>query len=247
MIIVRKPSPEEWEDALANAGVTLMEEYGIEKDTVNILLHYIGIHAKDITAYAAYEDEEWQGLMVCDANKHQIYLTSGKTLDAAKSLLEALCNDTLEYRILVSSPSKQVPFYESLGFEAEGEAVSYGTGSTVPMEYILAKRYLGQKVHVTVEATYGSFHPQFADTQYPCNYGYVEEILKESGEYVNAYVYGINEPIDTFQGVIIAVIYRKETDQPIVVVSKETTYNRQDVINTVGEIEQYYQTKMIWL
>ena len=115
------------------------------------------------------------------------------------------------------------------------------------MEYLLGKEYLGKTVTVTVDRPYGSFHPHYPDTQYPCNYGYVEDVLAADGEYQDAYIVGVYEPVETFTGVVTAIIYRRNDSEAKWVVTRTADYDRAEVIDAVGEIEQYFETRIIWL
>ena len=68
---------------------------------------------------------------------------------------------------------------------------------------------IGTIVTVTVDRPSGSYHPEHKDMYYPLNYGYVEGIVAPDGEEQDAYILGVNEPVDKFTGRIIAVVHRK--------------------------------------
>ena len=48
---------------------------------------------------------------------------------------------------------------------------------------------------VIVDRPMGSVHPQYPDTTYPVNYGYVEGILAPDGEEQDAYSLGVAHPV----------------------------------------------------
>ena len=150
-------------------------------------------------------------------------------------------------RVTVNAAESACGFYTKLGFRQNGEPDIREDIVSVPMEYLMQEEYLGKTVTVTVEHTCGSFHPFYADTQYECNYGYVEEILAEKGEFQEAYIYGPEEPLDRFTGMVIAVIYRRDDPVTRWVVAKDRNYTQEEVINTIAFQEQYFDTQIDWL
>ena len=65
------------------------------------------------------------------------------------------------------------------------------------------------RLKITVDRPLGSFHPDHEDLYYPVNYGYAEGIIAPDGEEQDVYILGVNEPLEVFDGRIIAVIKRK--------------------------------------
>ncbi|MBQ2771027.1 MAG: inorganic pyrophosphatase, partial [Clostridia bacterium] len=59
---------------------------------------------------------------------------------------------------------------------------------------------IGRIVTVTVDRPLGSFHPKHPDIYYPVNYGYIEGIMAPDGEEQDAYILGVNVPVDKFIG-----------------------------------------------
>ena len=72
----------------------------------------------------------------------------------------------------------------------------------------------------------------------PVNVGYVNEAEFLDDAFQDAYIYGLEEPIEEYRGTVIAIIYRKD-GSTVFVVSKKTSFDQKDVINTIGELEQY--------
>ncbi len=66
---------------------------------------------------------------------------------------------------------------------------------------------LGRIVAVTVDRPMGSFHPKHKDIYYPINYGYIEGIIAPDGEEQDAYILGVDKPVDKFTGKVIAIIH----------------------------------------
>ncbi len=67
---------------------------------------------------------------------------------------------------------------------------------------------LGKIVKVTVDRPMGTYHPKHKDIYYPINYGYIEGIMASDGEEQDAYILGVNQPVEEFTGKVIAIIHR---------------------------------------
>lgn len=97
-------------------------------------------------------------------------------------------------------------------------------------------------VTVKIDRPLGSYHPKHKDLYYPINYGYVEGIIAGDGEEQDAYILGINEPLETFTGNIIAVIHRINDNENKWVLAKENTnYTVQEIEKQVQFQEKYFE------
>lgn len=97
-------------------------------------------------------------------------------------------------------------------------------------------------VTVKIDRPLGSYHPKHKDLYYPINYGYVEGVIAGDGEEQDAYILGINEPLETFTGNIIAVIHRINDNETKWVVAKENTnYTVQEIEKQVQFQEKYFE------
>ena len=63
---------------------------------------------------------------------------------------------------------------------------------------------IGKTVTVTVDRPLGTFHPKHPDIFYPVNYGYIEGIFAGDGEEQDAYILGVEAPVEKFTGRITA-------------------------------------------
>lgn len=75
------------------------------------------------------------------------------------------------------------------------------------------KSIIGKEITVTVDRPLGSRHPEHRDMIYKLNYGYVNGITGGDGEFQDAYIMGIDTPVESFCGVVIAVIHRLNDDE----------------------------------
>ena len=61
---------------------------------------------------------------------------------------------------------------------------------------------IGNKVIVKVDRPMGSYHPEHKDMYYPINYGYIEGIIAPDGEEQDAYILGVDGPVEEFSGAV---------------------------------------------
>ena len=64
--------------------------------------------------------------------------------------------------------------------------------------------FLNKIVNVKIDRPLGSKHPKHYFT-YSVNYGYIPNTVSGYGEELDAYVLGVFEPLETFEGKVIAV------------------------------------------
>ena len=63
-------------------------------------------------------------------------------------------------------------------------------------------------VTVVVDRPLGSRHPEYPELIYPVNYGFIPGFMAPDGEEQDAYILGVDEPLETFTGRLVAVIHR---------------------------------------
>lgn len=108
-----------------------------------------------------------------------------------------------------------------------------------------AMNIIGQTVTVTVDRPLGSFHPQHRDMYYPVNYGYVRGITAPDGEEQDAYILGVNEPVDEFTGKVIAVIHRyDDVEEKWVVAPEGMSFTEEDIRDAVYFQEKYFKSEI---
>lgn len=100
---------------------------------------------------------------------------------------------------------------------------------------------LGKTVRVIVDRPIGSHHPKHEDLVYEVNYGYVPGVVGGDGEEQDAYILGVDEPIDEFYGVVIAVIHRRNDNEEKWVVAREgACFTEEEIMMKVGFQEKYF-------
>ena len=99
---------------------------------------------------------------------------------------------------------------------------------------------IGKKVSVIVDRPIGSSHPNHKDMIYPVNYGYIRGIKAGDGEWQDCYVLGENKPIKRFNGLVIAIIHRKNDAEDKWVVAKEgKSITNEQILQKIDFQEQY--------
>ena len=105
---------------------------------------------------------------------------------------------------------------------------------------------IGDIVKVIVDRPLGSQHPQYKETYYPINYGYVEGIIAPDGEEQDAYILGVDKAIDKFTGKVIAVVYRiDDVEEKWVVAPENMTFTKEEISKQIYFQEQYFNTRLI--
>lgn len=104
---------------------------------------------------------------------------------------------------------------------------------------------LGKIVKVTVDRPLGSYHPEHKDMYYPVNYGYIEGIIAPDGEEQDAYILGVNIPVEEFTGKIIAVIHRNnDVEEKWVVAPENVFFTKEEIFELVKFQEQYFESEI---
>ena len=105
---------------------------------------------------------------------------------------------------------------------------------------------LGRIVTVIVDRPLGSCHPKHPDIRYPINYGYIPGIPAPDGEEQDAYILGIETPVDRFTGRVTAVIHRlDDVEDKWVVTPEGTSFTQEQIEAAVRFQEQYFQSGVI--
>ena len=114
--------------------------------------------------------------------------------------------------------------------------------------YILknSERMKRMKVTVTIDRPLGSVHPSHPDIVYTVNYGYVEGIIAPDGEEQDVYVLGVDKPVKTFTGRIIAVIHRNDDiEEKWVAAPDGVSLTPDRIMEKVSFVEKYFDSHVI--
>lgn len=105
---------------------------------------------------------------------------------------------------------------------------------------------LGRIVAVTVDRPMGSYHPKHKDIYYPINYGYIDGIMAPDGEEQDAYILGVDKPVEKFTGKVIAIIHRlDDIEDKWVVCPENMNFSNEEIAEKVMFQERYFNTEII--
>ncbi len=129
------------------------------------------------------------------------------------------------------------------GFQWHPERIDTPVSMHICASFISACGDAGKRRRVTVkiDRPLGSTHPSHPDIVYGLNYGYLPGVIGGDGEDQDAYVIGVSEPIDEFEGELVAVIHRENDNESKWVVAPEGyTPTPEEIREAVSFQEKYY-------
>ncbi len=105
---------------------------------------------------------------------------------------------------------------------------------------------IGRKVHVMIDRPAGSCHPVHHDIYYPINYGYIEDVIAPDGAGQDVYVLGTEEPLEVFDGVVIAVFHRTDDIEDKWIVAPEgVDFSDEEILRSIRFAEQFFEGYLI--
>lgn len=109
-----------------------------------------------------------------------------------------------------------------------------------------AANFLGKTVHVKIDRPLNSKHPKHGFV-YEINYGFIPDTKAPDGEEIDAYVLGIDEPIEEFSGKCIAVIHRSnDNDDKLVVVPENfKEISDEEILKLVNFQEKWFKSTVV--
>ncbi len=104
---------------------------------------------------------------------------------------------------------------------------------------------IGRAVHCTMDRPLGSAHPRFPELIYPVNYGYVDGVFAGDGAEQDVYVMGVNEPLEHFDGRVIAVYHRLNDNEDKWIVAPEgKTFTAEEILPRIEFQERFYDGEL---
>ncbi len=111
------------------------------------------------------------------------------------------------------------------------------------MDY--SKKYLNQIVQVKMDRPLGTKHPKHGFV-YCLNYGFIPNTIAPDGEELDAYVLGVFDPIDEFEGECIAIVHRtNDDDDKLVVVPKGQNYTDEQIKGLTEFQERFFKSEIV--
>lgn len=106
--------------------------------------------------------------------------------------------------------------------------------------------YLGKTAQVLIERPIGSNHPKYG-FKYEVNYGHIPDTLAPDGEEIDAYVLGIDKPLEKFSGKCIAIIHRlNDNDDKLVIIPENIPdISDEEILNLTNFQEKWFKSIII--
>lgn len=186
------------------------------------------------------------------------YARRGYMFEALEGLIRHLflCEgmELISARVFVENQAS-AGLLEKLGFVREGvlrRAVrNYEDRVFDDMLYSLLRedwRYtpkIGDTVAIKMDRPIGTVHPKHPDLVYPINYGYVPGLIAPDGEEQDAYVLGVDVPLEEFTGRLIAIIHRfDDVEEKWVLAPEGMSFTREQIEEMTRFQEQYYHSEI---
>jgi inorganic pyrophosphatase len=108
----------------------------------------------------------------------------------------------------------------------------------------LVEGYLGREAHVEIDRPIGYVHHKKTySLTYPINYGYIPGVLGGDGEELDVYVMGVDEPLASFDGRIIGIVFREnDVEDKLIAAPVDRRYSAKEIAEAIHFQEQYYRT-----
>ena len=109
-------------------------------------------------------------------------------------------------------------------------------------EFVDARTFIGKTVRVRIDRPIGGRHPE-AGFVYSVNYGFLDDVPAADDENLDAYVLGVDKPLETFRGKCIAVIQRADdNDDKLIVVPEGTDCSDAQIIAMTEFQERFFKS-----
>ena len=106
------------------------------------------------------------------------------------------------------------------------------------------ERYLGKSVSIEIDRPKGYVHRKGEKTLiYPINYGYIPGVIGGDGEELDVFLVGVDEPVESYTGRIIGIVYRADdVEDKLVMAPEGISFTAEEIAREVYFQEKYYRT-----
>ena len=106
-------------------------------------------------------------------------------------------------------------------------------------------KIIGSTVKGKIDRPLGSTHPRFHKLTYPINYGYVDGVMANDGAEQDIYLLGVDHPVDTYQGIVIAVLHRyNDIEDKWIVAPKGMQFTDREIMEQIYFQEKYFDVEL---
>ncbi|MCH5268584.1 MAG: inorganic pyrophosphatase [Lachnospiraceae bacterium] len=104
---------------------------------------------------------------------------------------------------------------------------------------------IGKTVSGKIDRPLGSRHPRHSEMVYPINYGYVDGVIAGDGAEQDVYVFGTDQPLEEFEGRVIAVFHRFDDVEDKWIVSLDgSDIPDEKIMGDINFQEQFFYGKL---
>lgn len=97
-----------------------------------------------------------------------------------------------------------------------------------------------------IDRPLGSCHPRHPDLVYLVNYGEISGVLAADGDWQDAYILGVDVPVESFTGELIAVIRRRaDVEDKWVLAPEGMRFTAEEIMEAVRFQEQYFDSYVV--
>lgn len=104
---------------------------------------------------------------------------------------------------------------------------------------------IGSTVECTMDRPMGTYHPRFPDIYYPINYGYVNGVMAGDGAEQDVYILGVDKPLETFTGKVIAVFHRhNDVEDSWIVAPEGMDFSDEEIMEQIHFQEKFFDGEL---
>ena len=113
----------------------------------------------------------------------------------------------------------------------------------------LIREYLGKTVTVIIDRPIGFHHvTKGIHLDYTINYGFLPGVTGGDGEEQDVYILGVSEPLETFTGIIIGAVRRKDDNEDKLVAAPEgIVFTAEQIRKEIHFVEKYFDSQIFSL
>ena len=106
--------------------------------------------------------------------------------------------------------------------------------------------YLGQTVTIEIDRPVGYVHHKGEKTlHYPINYGFIPGVLGGDGEELDVFLLGVDEPVQTYTGRVIGIVYRADdVEDKLIMAPEGMHFTVAEMTAAVNFQEKYYDSRV---
>jgi inorganic pyrophosphatase len=119
-------------------------------------------------------------------------------------------------------------------------------GKKPEIRVVRPELYIGQAVSIKIDRPLGSLHAYHKEIVFCLNYGYLPAVLSADGDDLDAYLLGVFEPVSEYTGRCIAVITRRDENDPkLVVVPEGKEYSDAQITALTEFLERFHDSYVV--